>query len=136
MAQLVYAFQVTIPAGTAISAKFSQAISFPPAVVDQIAIRVPTGPLGSMGFALGSSGTPVIPYNVGAWLVMDGESLSWDVDSQFDSGAWQLFGYNTDFWDHTVYLRFLCSLVSDASAAAGPIVIPVEALSSPGSPGG
>lgn len=106
MAQEIRAFEVTIPAGTAKSAGWSQAISMPPRVVKRIDWRVPPGPRGNMGFAIGASGEAILPTNEGAWIVADDDRDNWPLENQIDSGGWEVFGYNTGTYDHTVYLRF------------------------------
>lgn len=128
MPQLVYSFDVTVPAGTPASARWSQAINFPSADVSQIEIRVPPGPRGCLGFALGSSGTPVIPYNADQWIVTDDERIVWGVTDQFDSGAWEVFAYNTGTLPHTIYVRFLCDPTAGATATTVPAPIPLESL--------
>ncbi len=116
MSQLVYTFNVTIPAGTSIASKWSQQINFPEAVVNEIDVRVPPGCRGNVGFSLGSSGTAVIPYNSGQWVVTDDEKISWAVSDQFNSGSWQFFGYNNGTFPHTIYVRFQCDPVTPAQA--------------------
>lgn len=113
----VRAFQCLIPAKTAKATPVVVSLAMPARIVRTIEITVPRGPSGLVGFALGSAGQNVIPYNNGAWIVTDDEKITWDVDEQIDSGAWQLQGYNTGQYDHTVYLRFLLDLVQVAQTA-------------------
>lgn len=107
----VYRFQVTIPAGTAQTTPFRQDTVIPVRTVNTVEIRVPPGPSGLMGFALTMGGVNVLPQQAGAYIVTDDESISWPLDGLPDTGAWQLTGYNTDVFDHTVYLRFLVDVV-------------------------
>lgn len=127
--QLVYTFQATVPAGTAIATPYTTALTFPPLVVNTIQWKVPDGPRGNMGFALGSAGVRVIPYNPSAWIIANDQNESWDVAGQFDSGAWQFFGYNAGFNPHTVYLTFLCSLVVPSTAPTPTTLIDLSTLS-------
>lgn len=117
MAVEVRAFQCLIPNSTPQSAPVTIDLAMPPRIVRTIQIIVPRGPSGLMGFAIGAAGQNVIPYNNGAWIVSDDEKLSWDVDEQINSGAWQLQGYNTGQYDHTVYVRFLLDLVQQQQTA-------------------
>lgn len=129
MAQEIRSFEVLIPKGTAVDAGWSYPMVMPTRQVDMIQIRIPPGPGGTMGFSIGSAGQPIIPYNPGEWIVTDDEVIEWPLEGQFDSGAWELFGYNVDTYDHTVYVRFLVSLVNQ-TAANGPVGLPVSILNS------
>lgn len=103
----IYSFQALIPAGTPLAAPVTTDCSFPAASVVGIRWRVPPGPSGFMGFQVTSDGAPVIPLGVGNYIVADDESAQWDIAGYQDSGAWQVTGYNTDSWDHSVYVDFL-----------------------------
>jgi len=132
MAIEIRPFTVTIPAGTAISAGFTQALSMPARVVSQIDVRVPPGPRGEVGFGIGNSGVIVIPYGGGSYIVTDDESLTYALETPFNSGAWQFFGYNTGAYDHTIRIYFHCELLSGTSAATGSVPIDSGSLSSTG----
>lgn len=120
MAVEVRSFSPVIPAGTPVSAGWSADLSFPARVVDRIQVRVPPGPRGAVGFAIGSAGTSIIPYNPGEWIITDDESIDWPLEGQFDSGAWTLFAYNLGRQDHTIYIRFLLSLVTPTNPGITP----------------
>lgn len=122
--------QVTIPAGTAQDSPYTESVAFPYRELTGVYWRVPPGPSGLMGWRLTmSDGTPVIPTADG-WIVADDEAAQWAVTGQPDSGMWEVTGYNTDVYDHTVYITFLLDL------PAGPPSVttlpPNSALSSPG----
>lgn len=121
MAIEVWAFQVTIPAGTPQSALFRQSITMPVRKVDILEWRVPPGPSGLMGFAVTMGGVTVIPHSPGTFIVADDERSEWSLTDLPDSGAWQVSGYNTGVFDHTVYLRWLVDVVT-----AGRSTSPVE----------
>lgn len=116
MAQEVRSFVITIPHGTLQTAPITTELEMPPRVVRQINIRVPPGPRGEMGFQIGASGVQVIPHNVGQYLVLDDESLSWQLDNQIDSGGWEISGYNNGDYDHTIHIRFLVDPVTEQAA--------------------
>lgn len=102
----VRSFAATIPAGTPLSAPVTIDVSFPPRIVQAVTWQVPPGPSGLMGWRLTmSGGNPVIPTG-GGWVIADDRTGSWQVTGQPDSGAWEVTGYNTDIYDHTVYLEF------------------------------
>lgn len=111
-------FAVLVPAGTAKEAPVTVDVSFPPRTVLSVSWRVPPGPSGLMGWALTSAGTPVIPIQPGTYIVTDDQAATFALAGYLDSGNWQVTGYNTGLYDHTVYLTFEL----DVSAAA---VIPV-----------
>lgn len=112
MAIEVYAFAVTVPAGTPQSALFRQSITMPVRKVDVIEWRVPPGPSGLMGFAVTMGGVTVLPTKPNTFIVADDEHAEWSLTGLPDSGAWQVSGYNTGVFDHTVYLRWLVDVVT------------------------
>lgn len=130
MSQLVYGFVVTVPAGTAKDAAWTEDVAFPPAVVNTIEVRVPPGPRGNMGFAIGSGGTAVMPFNHGEWIVTDDEKIVWAVDDQFDSGAWQVLAYNVGQFPHDIYIRFLCDPASGRPMQTVPAPLPAGMVES------
>jgi hypothetical protein len=106
MAHQVREFQVTIPKGTPIAAPVTVDVSFPPFTVVSVAARIPPGPLGQMGFRVASSRQQVIPWNPGSWIVANDDRLQWQADNYPTSGDWQIIGYNTGAFDHTIYVTF------------------------------
>lgn len=119
MAREIRQFSATIPAGTLTAAPFTQDMSFPARVVDSVEIVVPSGENGFVGWRLENSGVPVIPYDSDEWIVASGENIAWPLDGYITSGSWQLTGYNTGTFDHTVYVRFLLSLPT--AGTTGPL---------------
>ncbi len=107
----IYSFAVTIPAATAKASPLVTSVGIPPRDVNQINITVPPGPSGLVGFQIGMVGVPVIPRNSGGFIVADGRIIEWPVKELADSGAWQVIGYNTDIYDHTIYVEFLVNLI-------------------------
>lgn len=114
-------FAVTVTAGTPSSAPQTTDLVMPPRIVRGVRIRIPPGPLGTVGFALSMAGTAIIPSNAGAWYVGDDEAFEWPLDDQPDSGAWQVRAYNTDTNNHTLQFTFLLDLVSSANTP-GPLL--------------
>lgn len=128
MAIEAYSFPVTIPAGTMVANPHVASLATPPRTVQRIEWKVPPGPRGVMGFAIGMAGTHLFPQGQGAWIVTDDEENSWEVSDQPDSGAWECYGYNTGGFDHTVYLRFLVGL-PPSPGGSGSRLIPSSLLS-------
>ena len=114
MAQEIRTAQATIPAGTPLAAPVTISIAFPSRIVRSVRWRVPHGPSGLMGWQLTSDGVPVIPVARGTWIIADGESDDWPLDGYPDAGNWQVTGYNTGAYNHTVYLTFLLDLITPA----------------------
>lgn len=120
MAQEIREFAVLIPAGTAKASPLVTDISFPSREVISVSWRVPPGPSGLMGWALTSAGTPVIPIQPGTYIVTDDQSATWNLSGYLNSGNWQVSGYNTGLYDHTVYLTFLLDLPGVTETAPPP----------------
>lgn len=119
MAVEIRDFTVTIPAGTAKSAGFSASLAIPPRVVTQINVRIPPGPRGEVGFSIASGGVNIIPVTSGDFIVTDNEDLIYPLEDTITSGAWQLLGYNTGSFPHTLRVYLFCDLVPDPVAASG-----------------
>ena len=109
--------QATIPAGTPLAAPVTVNVSFPDRIVRAVRWRVPRGPSGLMGWQLTSDGVPVIPVVAGTFIVADGEADDWPLDGYPTAGNWQVTGYNTGAYPHTVYLTFLLDLITPATVA-------------------
>lgn len=110
MADQVFDFVVTVPAGTAIASPQTTKLTMPVRIIEEIEVVVPPGPSGLLGFQLGSAGEPIIPAKGGQWIISDDEKLRWPLERQIESGDWQCFAYNTGSFPHTLHIRFLASL--------------------------
>lgn len=117
-ADLVYAFQPTVPPGTARATPYQASLAIPAVEVRAIRWSVPIGPSGVMGFAIGVSGQPVIPLVANTWIVADNETETLEVDDLPPTGAWTFHGYNTGTNPHSVYLRFYCAPLTVADSVA------------------
>lgn len=131
MAREVYSYQVTIPAGTSPAVPFTGNTPTPTRTLTELEIVVPPGPAGLMGFAITMGGVNVLPVTPGTWVITDDERITWSLEGQPNSGAWQLTGYNTGVFDHTVYLRFLADLIDEGDQSSLLDTIPMSDLSSP-----
>jgi len=127
MADQIFQFAPSVPAGTAIATPYTLALTMPACVVVSIGVLVPPGPRGMMGFAIGAAGNPVIPAVPGTWFVVDDYADEWPLENQISSGAWEFFGYNLGNYAHSVFLRFSIMLPS-LLAAAQPQPLPAAAL--------
>lgn len=122
MAIEVYQFAVTIPAGTANTSPYSANLTLPLFDIESIDLEVPPGPSGLMGFYLALSGQQWIPHSTGQWIVWDNTKVNWPLSEQPTSYGWQLYGYNTDVYPHTVTVRFHVNLVPDVQQPTPPTV--------------
>ena len=122
MAQFVLARSVTIPAGTAIASPVSADISFPEYEVEAVQIVIPPGPNGNVGFRLANANTQIIPYGSNDWIIGNDEAPVWALQRQITSGSWQVFGYNTGIYNHTLYFRFFVNpvVVSQGDVTGAP----------------
>ena len=131
MAREVRKFSATIPAGTAKNAPVTIPLEFPPREIAELELIIPPGPRGQMGFQIAQSGAQVFPSEPGAYFVTDNETIRSPIEGANTSGSWQLIGYNTGSFPHTVEVRFLVSLPGADSAAQDYNPIPAALISSP-----
>jgi hypothetical protein len=122
MVASVLSFAPTVPAGTAKASPVVVNLAVGTNVIDIIRWRVPPGPRGNLGWFLSMGGVQVIPQNVGNYIIADNEADDWQIAGLPDSGAWQLTGYNTGVYDHTVYLDFHVTPVSSGTTTGGDIM--------------
>jgi hypothetical protein len=102
----VFAFSITVPAGTAKAAPLTQDTSFNPAKVRKITWHFPRGPMGTTGFRVTSGRVQIIPANTGGWIVRDGASGQFDLRDSHDSGKWEIQAYNTGINPHMLFVEF------------------------------
>lgn len=130
MATEVHEFPIVVPAGTPRSAPLTFNLAMPPRQVVRIDVEVPPGPRGEVGWAIGAAGVAILPAEAGAFIVTDSRVVEWPLEDQIDSGAWQLFVYNTGAFNHALYVRILTVPTSTPGAATAPALIESTALSS------
>jgi hypothetical protein len=121
MAAEVRHYTAAIPAGTAIAHPVTVPIVFPPRIVNSIDWRVAPGSQGVMGWQLAMGGVLVLPTSSDQWVIADGTSGTFTLDNYPDSGAWQVIGYNTGSYPHSVFLTFHLDLPSRPAAVPAPI---------------
>src|ERR1700729_3339055 len=119
MATDVIALSATVPAGTTFPNAAVIQLPVGTNLVNKIRWRVPPGPRGHLSWFLAMGGVQVLPQVGGGPIIADDEEDDWEIDGLPDSGAWQLIGFNTGTYDHTVYLGFF--------------VTPVQSTGNPGS---
>lgn len=119
-------FTPQIPAGTPQAAPAVISMAFPPRTVLRIEWRVPPGPSGKMGWQLTMGGAAVLPFPPGTWIIADGQAGEFSGGALPDSGAWQLTGYNTGTFPHTVYVTFHLAAIRRPPQL--PVLIPAVLL--------
>lgn len=122
MATTVASFIATIPAGTGPFTPHTVSLDVGPNQVEKIRWRVPPGPRGNLGWFLAMGGVQVLPNTNGTAIVADNEYDEWTIDALPDSGAWQLIGYNTGTFDHSVYLEFFTTPILVGGGGGVPIL--------------
>lgn len=138
MADEIRHFTATIPAGTLKASPVTVAITMPPRVVRSIYWRVPNGPMGQFGWQLSSGRVIVFPVGSDQYILANDEHDTWYPVDTMDSGAWQVTGYNTGIYPHSVYLAFHVDLPSRPRGAplglSSFLLAPVPDLSQAGPP--
>lgn len=122
------AFIVTCPPGVTQDAPQLTDLVMPVREVLGIRVQVPPGPSGTMGFAIGAAGVPIIPYDSEVFVVTDDETFDFTLPDQIDSGAWQAQMYNQGQYPHSIYVYFTVQLPAvpvDVNAGA---VLPAATL--------
>lgn len=123
MAKTVWSYAATIPAGTPETALVEVDLGLSDQVVQQVDLQVPPGPLGCMGFSVWHSNTPILPRNMGDFFVWDNHYATWTLEDVPSGGGWQVVGYNTGQYDHTVYVVMHTDPVTTPDAG-GRYVLP------------
>jgi len=103
----IEAFTVTIPANTVKDSPVTVDTAFNQGTVIEIELDIPPGPSGYMGFQLAYGEQVIIPYSNSEYIVADNDKLRWPI-LNFPAGKfWAVIGYNTDIYDHALYVRYL-----------------------------
>lgn len=128
MAREVKAFPVTVTAGTATDSPSTFSIATDVRILREVTVTFPPGCSGLVGFQLAISGFPVIPLNGTNYIIADNRTATWVTDSYPESGAWQVIAYNTDVFDHTLYVELQLDPPGMTSGAPGINVVPNTSL--------
>jgi hypothetical protein len=103
-ANRVEAPSLTVPAGTPVATPVSTTLYAQRARIVRMEVKVPPGPSGLVGFRFDHSNAQVIPKVPGTWIVTDNEVVQFDLDDLQPWPDWRLVAYNTDVFDHTLYV--------------------------------
>lgn len=111
MAEDIQHFTVTIPAGTPAAHPATVNVAMPPRTVTQIDWKVPPGHMGTMSFLVAMGGVPVLPVAGSfTYVTADNKDGTWHLSKYPDSGSWQVIGYNTGAYAHSLLLTFYCNM--------------------------
>lgn len=125
MSDASQAFSILIPAGNGVltSAYYPLAIGL--AEVTRCIIAWPAGCCGNVGASLLAANTAAFPRQSGVYLAFEDYTYAFDVSNQIQTGNWGIEAYNTDYFDHTLYivLEYDYVLTSVASSPSTQISI-------------
>lgn len=107
MAQRIETFDIVTPAGTTAALPLTTAMTFDRGIVERIEVLIPPGPSGLVGFRIVHSGDVIIPRDRSKWIVADNEVIKWELEDYPTGSAWSMRTYNTDVYEHTLYVRIL-----------------------------
>lgn len=126
-------FVVTIPAGTPVANPVTIQTRMPQRHVVGIQWTIPPGPSGKAGWRITMGGVQVIPANLGAWIIRDGNADGSELERLPSSGAWDVTGYNTGIYPHSLYVTFYVNVIRPAPVRPIPFNLDLfqPAVSSP-----
>lgn len=124
MTERIEVFQVTTPAGTAQASPLTTNLSFNQGIVHKLEITVPPGPSGLLGFRMRHSGQVVIPNSGTNFIIADNQFIQWDLEGYPVGNKWSIQTFNTDVFDHTLYLRFMIN-ETRRNLLAGATLVPI-----------
>jgi hypothetical protein len=117
MAQDIFAFNCLFQPGGSAANLTTFNLRIPDRVVTQVEFVIADGNRGAVSFSLGMNGQPIIPSNSGGFLTGNDETIKWDLAGYPDSGAWQLYGFNSGTFAHSIGVRLLTMLPQQQTTA-------------------
>lgn len=122
MADRIEAKQITVPAGTLISAPQVSDLAILPGRVIGFEIIVPPGPSGLAGFQIMHSNQRIIPFGDDNWIIADDEKIEWPLNRSLVGDYWQFRAYNIDIYEHTFYVRMLIDEIARLLPGPSPLL--------------
>lgn len=118
---------ITVQPGSTAAAPVTTAINVGDIWCYSVDIEVPPGPGGQMGFYMTYANTQIVPWSqTPFFLVVDDFKHTFPVNAELGKGL-AMVAYNTGYWPHTVYFRFLgVPIASYAAAQPQAPVAPVD----------
>ena len=105
---MLFAFPLTIPAGTTEDIPFTQTLTLDFGVITKISIKFPAGCHGLVQIQLLQNESVLIPLNGDTWLSGDDETVESEIYFQFNSEPYELkfLGISPNCsYDHTILVR-------------------------------
>lgn len=118
----------TCPTGYGYGNPFVANVGVPPGPVAEVRCRVPPGPAGTFGFALGMAGNQVFPSHGQNFIIADDETFTYVPPNSLTSGAWQVLMVNDGTYPHSVYLTFVLLVDERASAVTGGVTLDLSGV--------
>lgn len=103
MAQRIETPVVTVPAGTLSTAPQDTNLTWLEGIIERIEVVVPPGPSGLVGFSIGHSRQPIIPFASGQWIIADDQHFDWQIENYPTGAKWFVRAYNQDIYSHSLY---------------------------------
>lgn len=125
MTDVLYAYELTVPAGTIAAAPAILDMPIPSGAVDRVLVRVPPGPHAAVGYQIWYGGGQFVPEAIGGWLVVDDAVVELDPPADMSAGSWQLQAYNSGTYDHTLRVELYVAAASSAAVAPLTLVTPL-----------
>lgn len=123
MAQRVVYFSATVTPSATPASPQTFPMTFNPADVERIDVKIPAGPSGNVGFYIGYGGGQFIPEGTANWIIPDNDYLSFPLVDAPNGGNWSLVGYNLGNYNHTIYVTFLLNnLAAQTIASLSPAI--------------
>jgi hypothetical protein len=116
-----YQTTFTVPPATLASNPATVAVQTEDALLVDIEVIIPDGHMGLTGIRVRQSGQQILPWANLSWITGNRYERVFQVNTEIGSKSLSLQGFNTDFRNHTFYVRFhLRDLGSTAVAPASP----------------
>jgi hypothetical protein len=103
----LYYLEVPTPANTPLAIPLSTPWPLEDNEFVYVDILVPPGPSGLLGFRILWANQQVVPWGNDSWLITDDEKIHVDCDFAMTVTGLVVQSYNTDIYEHTIYLRGL-----------------------------
>jgi len=116
----LYATKITVPANTPETSPVRKEITVEGDVITYVSILIPPGHLGLTGVRVLYGLKQLAPYNEGAWISGDGETIAYEdfiimPEEEYDL---TIEAYNSDdTYDHTFYVRVVTNYLDNLITA-------------------
>ncbi len=109
MADRMYLFQVTCPAGRSSTVPLSSTWAMEDGWLSTITVIIPDGHSGFTGIRFKRAGTLFWPYSGAAWVIANNDEIVVPYNDTMTITGITIETYNTDVFDHTFYMRAVLS---------------------------